>query len=156
VFRGPRQRRQAKRWFGALEDGRKLADVDLPTSAAGPDAIPAPSRWRERDPVAAARLAAVRDAVAAIADDNTVQTQNLLAADVIRRICWQPPQFPDETSVASELAAAGARPWQIALCASAIASALVAPLPANGSASEPGHPRQPTPPAQPATTGSAR
>ncbi|MCW2529785.1 MAG: 3-5 exonuclease [Pseudonocardiales bacterium] len=128
VFRGPRQRRQAKRWFDALEDGRRLNETDLPTSAARPDAIPAPSRWRERDPVAAARLAAVRETVVNIAAENTVQVQNLLAADVIRRICWQPPLHPDESSVSAALAEIGARPWQISLCALAIAAAL-APLP---------------------------
>jgi ribonuclease D len=128
VFRGPRQRRQAKRWFAALEEGRRLNETDLPTSAARPDAIPAPSRWRERDPIAAARLAAVRETVAHIATENTVQMQNLLAADVIRRICWQPPLHPTETSVSAALADIGARPWQIELCASRIAEVL-APLP---------------------------
>jgi ribonuclease D len=124
VFRGPRQRRHAGRWFQALNEARALADTDLPTSAGRGDAIPAPSRWREREPAAAARLSAVRDAIASLADQHQVQLQNLLAADVIRRLCWTPPTTIDEAAVSNTLAELGARAWQIELTVPAIASAL--------------------------------
>ena len=126
VFRGPRQRRHAGRWFQALNEARALPEADLPTSAGRSDAIPAPSRWREREPAAAARLSAVRDVIASLADQHHVQLQNLLAADVIRRLCWTPPDTLDEPAVAAALADLGARAWQIELTAPAIASALEA------------------------------
>ena len=50
--------------------------------------------------------------------------QNLLAADLIRRLCWQPPAEVTTESVSAVLAALGARPWQIGLCAPDLADAL--------------------------------
>ncbi|GAB2464030.1 HRDC domain-containing protein [Jatrophihabitans fulvus] len=125
VFGGPRQRRRLDRWFGALERARALDPAELPTlTAGGGDGIPAPSRWRERDPAAAARLAAARDVVAAAAERHAVLAQNLLASDVVRRLCWEPPRPADEDAVAARLAELGARPWQVELTAAALAAAL--------------------------------
>jgi ribonuclease D len=86
--------------------------------------MPAPSRWRDRDPAAAARLAAARDVVNRVAEENTVLAQNLLASEVVRRLCWQPPASRSEDSIRARLAELGARPWQIELCAAALADAL--------------------------------
>ena len=93
IFGGPRQRRRLDRWFDALETARALPDDELPpvTVHTG-DAMPAPSRWRERDPAAAQRLAAARAAVAALAAEHQVLAQNLLASDVVRRLSWRPPE----------------------------------------------------------------
>ncbi|MEP6852179.1 MAG: HRDC domain-containing protein [bacterium] len=124
VFRGPRQRRSVPRWFSVLQAARTLPDSELPSPAPRGETIPAPSRWRERDPEAAARLAAVRAVVSALAGVHSVQAQNLLAADVVRRLSWQPPPALDDASVAAALADLGARPWQIELCALGLATAL--------------------------------
>jgi ribonuclease D len=135
VFRGPRQRRQVGRWFEALTSARELADDRLPPLAGGEgDGIPPPSRWRERDPVAAARLAQCRLVIAQIAEANVVLAQNLLASDVLRRLAWAPPRPADAPSVRSRLAELGARPWQVELTADALAAALSAP---SGEASTP-------------------
>ncbi len=124
VFGGPRQKRRLERWFAAVAEARALPDTELPpiTSGAG-DGMPAPSRWRERDPEAASRLARARDAITAVAEAHTVLSQNLLASDVVRRVCWEPPTA-DPDAVAARLAELGARPWQIALTAAPIAAAL--------------------------------
>jgi ribonuclease D len=124
VFGGPRQRRRVDRWFRALEAARALPDSELPPLTGTGDGVPAASRWRERDPAAAARLAAVRDVVTRIADEHTVLAQNLLASDVVRRLCWEPPRPATEDAVRTRLAELGARPWQIELCAEALATAL--------------------------------
>ncbi len=124
VFRGPRQRRSVRHWFSVLDAARTLPDSELPNPAGGGDPIPAPSRWRERDPDAAARLAAVRGVIAGLAEVHRVQAQNLLAADVVRRLCWQPPGELDDRSIAAALADYGARPWQVHLCAAPLASTL--------------------------------
>jgi ribonuclease D len=125
VFGGPRQRRQLDRWFSAIEAARALADDELPTTngAAG-DGMPAPSRWRERDAAAAARLGAVREVISALAEAHTVLAQNLLASDVVRRLCWEPPTPATEDTVRARLADLGARPWQVELAAAPIAAAL--------------------------------
>jgi ribonuclease D len=125
VFGGPRQRRRLDRWFAALEAARELADEQLPPlTGSGGDGIPATSRWRERDPDAAARLAAVRAVIARLAEQHTVLAQNLLASDVVRRLAWEPPSPPTEDALRTRLAALGARPWQVGLTAAPLAAAL--------------------------------
>ena len=124
VFGGPRQRRRAGRWFGALEAARALQEGELPALTGPGDGVPATSRWRERDPAAAARLAAARDVINRLAAEHTVLAQNLLASDAVRRLCWEPPQPLTEDSIRSRLADVGARPWQIDLSASPLAAAL--------------------------------
>lgn len=124
VFGGPRQRRRLGQWFAALEDGRAVPDDELPpVTARTGDGIPAPSRWRERDPQAAARLAAARQVVTVLAAQHRVLAQNLLASDVVRRLCWQPPEPLDAPAVRLRLAELGARPWQVELTAVALADA---------------------------------
>jgi ribonuclease D len=123
VFGGPRQRRRVDRWFGALEAARGLPDSELPPLTGPGDGIPSPSRWRDRDPAAAARLVAARDAVTRLAEQHTVLTQNLLASDVVRRLCWEPPTPITDDSIGARLAELGARPWQVELCAGPLAAA---------------------------------
>jgi ribonuclease D len=125
IFGGPRQRRRLAQWFGALEQARSLPESELPPlTGSGGDGMPATSRWRERDPAAAARLAAAREAIAQLADQHHVLAQNLLASDVVRRLCWEPPAPLDEDAVRARLAELGARPWQIELAAVPLAAAL--------------------------------
>ena len=125
VFRGPRQRRQAQRWLGALEAAWALPEDELPpVTGAGGDGMPPPARWRERDPQAADRLDAVRAVVAELAETHTVLAQNLLASDVVRRLSWSPPAEMDEAGITARLTELGARPWQIALTVDHLVAAL--------------------------------
>jgi ribonuclease D len=126
VFGGPRQRRQLGRWFEALASARALTDVELPllTGSDAGDGVPPTSRWRERDPEAAERLARCRVAVTEIAEAHTVLAQNLLASDVVRRVAWAPPQPADPDALRSRLTELGARPWQVELTADRLAAAL--------------------------------
>jgi len=43
---------------------------------------------------------------------------------VVRRLAWQPPDPPGVAEVAADLAAHGARPWQVGLTALPISRAL--------------------------------
>jgi ribonuclease D len=125
VFSGPRQRRQLARWFGAVREALALPDAELPPMTGGSsDPVPPVSRWRERDPAAAQRLAACRGVVSALAERESVLTQNLLASDVVRALAWQPPQPPDEERIRARLTELGARPWQIDLTSAPLAEAL--------------------------------
>jgi ribonuclease D len=126
AFGGPRQRRQLTRWFGAVEHALHLPEAALPAVTGGNgDGMPPASRWRHRDPVAAARLAGCRRVVAQLAEHTTVLPQNLLAGDVVRRLCWEPPKSIDEDAVRAALADLGARPWQIELSAARLTEALL-------------------------------
>ncbi|HTZ43498.1 MAG TPA: HRDC domain-containing protein [Jatrophihabitans sp.] len=127
VFGGPRQRKLAPYWFAALAEGRQTPDAELPPLAAGsidPDAMPAQSRWRDRDPAAAARLAAGKQVVQQVADEHRVVTQNLLAGDVLRRLAWRSVSPLTEDAVRDRLAELGARPWQVELLTAGLTRAL--------------------------------
>jgi ribonuclease D len=129
IYNGPRQRRQAERWFGAVEAAFALAEDELPgMTGNGGDGIPPPARWRDRDPVAAERLAKARAAVAALSTEHHVLGQNLLASEVVRRLCWEPPE-PTQDAVRVRLADLGARPWQIELTLTSLTEALAAAEP---------------------------
>ena len=124
-FQGRGARKHASSWLRAVQRVRGQADTELPGPAMPPPDGPPPThRWQERDPVAAQRLAAVRTVVAALADEHTVPAENLLPPDVVRRLAWQPPDPGGPDEVAGDLAAHGARPWQVSLTALPISRAL--------------------------------
>ncbi len=127
VFSGPRQRRLATRWLGALNSARDLPEAQLPTPALmSPDWMPPPTRWRERFPQAADRLAAGREVVNEVAATYQVLPQNLMAGDLLRRVAWDPPELA-EGPMSDRLRELGARPWQVELIAGELAAAMAAP-----------------------------
>ena len=133
-FTGRASRSQIDRWFSAIEAGR--ASTELPQVRPPSDALPPPRTWADRNPEADARLRAARPAVAAVAEAMGLPVENLLTPDFLRRVAWAPPATVDAPSIASALAALGARPWQLAATAQVIADAFVAPPQSPGEASE--------------------
>jgi ribonuclease D len=124
-FRSRGARRHGPAWQRAVQRVRGQAEAELPGPALPPPDGPPPThRWQERDPVAAGRLAAVRTVVAALADEHTLPAENLLPPDAVRRLAWQPPDPPGVAEVTADLAAHGARPWQVELTALPISRAL--------------------------------
>ena len=131
-FHGRGARRYADRWLGALERARKLRDTDLPPLTIRTDGPPAPRVWAERDPVAAARLATARALITAFSEEHQVPVENMLTPDYLRRVLWKPPDADRadmETAVSEELAALGARPWQIGITAPILTTAILDPKP---------------------------
>jgi ribonuclease D len=124
VFRGRSQRRIADTWLRALRDAAGLPKSELPDPSPPHDGPPPPNRWPDRDPAAAARLAAVRATLAMIAEENRLPIENLLQPDLVRRTCWRPPDRLSNDTVADALRAGGAREWQITLTVDALAVAL--------------------------------
>ncbi len=124
VFRGRSQRRIADTWVRALRAAAGLPKSELPDPSPPHDGPPPPNRWPDRDPAAAARLAAVRASLATIAEANRLPIENLLQPDLVRRTCWRPPEQLSSDSVGDVLRAGGAREWQISLTVDALATAL--------------------------------
>ena len=126
VFGGRSTRRSAGTWFGAIEAARALPESELPPAHLPASGPPPPRSWAERDPAAAARLAALRAGVGAVADAHKLPTENLLAPDHLRRIAWTPPDDASVTGIERTLANFGARPWQVDLTAEVIVAGLAA------------------------------
>jgi ribonuclease D len=121
IFRGRAQRRLTSYWFDALARSYALDAADLPRSTPVSDGPPPVARWADRDPAAAARLAAARSAVATVGEQWSIPVENLLQPDLLRRLCWSPPADGD---VAGVLRAGGARPWQVDLLAELLGEAM--------------------------------
>jgi ribonuclease D len=126
VFGGRNQRRSAETWLAALEAARRSKDP--PEEAEAPNGPPPPSRWGRRKPEAAARLEAARAALGEVSERVHVPTENLVAPDLVRRLCWdwEPAPDPDE-AVDAFLRAGWARAWQRELVDPVLARALQPP-----------------------------
>jgi ribonuclease D len=123
-------RRQARRyettWLEAIDAAVQIPDAQLPAMHLPNEGPPQARLWAAKDPVAAARLAAVREVLASIAAENGLPLENLLTPDYVRRLVWRPPAPATEESVDHALEEYGARPWQRALTVTAI-TPLLAP-----------------------------
>ncbi|WP_328397285.1 ribonuclease D [Nocardia sp. NBC_00416] len=134
VFGGPRQRRYSREWLGAVERARALSEEDLPRMSQPYDGPPPVNRWERRDPAAAARLTRARAVMGQISERVAVPVENLVAPDLVRRLCWDGlPDYRRGPEAAGEVAAAvegflkshGARPWQRELAVEPLAAALI-------------------------------
>ena len=125
-FSGKGTRRRVDQWFRAVQTGLDVPDSELPSSR-GPrsDAPPPPRAWPDRDPAAAARLAAARTVVTDLARAYHLPVENLLQPDLLRRLCWTPPADIEPAAIAEVLVAGGARPWQVELVAGPVSAAFV-------------------------------
>ena len=125
-FSGKGTRRRGEQWFAAIESALALPESQLP-SVRGPrtDAPPPPRAWADRDPAAAARLVVARSVMAELHEEHDVPVENLLQPDLLRRLCWSPPEDQGEDGVAEFLRAGGARVWQVELAAPRLAEAFV-------------------------------
>jgi len=127
VWGGRSMRRQTSTWLPAITAALALPDEELPEPKTAHEGPPPARSWGDREPAAAARLAAARAAMGAVADEHRLPVENLLSPDTVRRLAWDPPPDVDAEVVAGFLRAHGARAWQVGLTAEVLATALVAP-----------------------------
>ncbi|WP_051712343.1 HRDC domain-containing protein [Spirillospora albida] len=118
-------RRHQSAWLRAVARARALADRALPEANLPGDGPPPAHRWADRDPEAAKRLTAARAVVAALADEHTMPSENLLQPDSVRRLAWSPPAESSAAAIAAALRALGAREWQVGLTAQPLAKAFL-------------------------------
>jgi ribonuclease D len=129
----PRNRavaRYQRQWLAAVRRARELPERRLPERTLPNEGPPPPKAWADKNPVAAARLAATRSLLAAFADEHTIPVENVCSPDPLRRVVWTPPEEPTEASFAAALAEHGVRPWQQAIVAPMLAIAFASTPPA--------------------------
>ena len=127
VWGGRSMRRQTATWLPSIEAALALPDDELPEPKAASDGPPPARSWGDREPAAAARLAAARAAVGAVAEERGLPVENLLAPDIVRRLAWAPPGTADLAAVTAFLRDHGARAWQVELTAAVLTAALADP-----------------------------
>jgi ribonuclease D len=120
-FKGRGAERYSMKWVNALQEARELDEGDLPQRSPRSDGPPAARAWAEKDPIANARLQAAREAFAALSEEWSTPTENLLTPDTMRRVLWSPPKTRDADALGAEIgetmSALGARAWQVELTA---------------------------------------
>jgi ribonuclease D len=92
VFSGRAQRRLASAWLDALRRAKALPRSELPDPNPPSNGPPPVNRWTDRDPAAAARLAAARSSITAIAERHRLPVENLLQPELVMRAT--PPPAP--------------------------------------------------------------
>jgi ribonuclease D len=125
-------RRQARKfestWLDVVADVGQLGEDELPPLHIPNDAPPQPRLWAAKDPDAAARLTAVRDALTQLSSRLLLPIENLLTPEYVRRLVWRPPTPVTEETVDDVLARLGARAWQRELTVPVLTELLQAEL----------------------------
>lgn len=111
----PRNRaaaRYQRQWLAAVRRGNELEERFLPERSLPNDGPPPAKAWPDKNPLAAARLAAVRARLTAFAEEHTIPVENVCSPDPLRRVVWTPPSTHTEEAFAAALAGHGVRSWQ--------------------------------------------
>jgi ribonuclease D len=116
-------------WLDSIAAAVTMPEDLWPAMRTNADTLPPIKLWRDKFPEKFAPLSHARAAIELIAEQNEIPVENLITPEFVRRICWKPPVGATSTlsipEVEKALAELGARPWQIALVAPALAAALL-------------------------------
>ena len=123
---GRMARRNSRTWLTAIARAKRIEEHDLPVLTLKADGPPPARSWADRDPVAAARLADARAALATFAHERTIPVENVLSPDHLRRVLWSPPEPATTESLAAAFTALGARPWQVDIAVPVVEAVIAA------------------------------
>lgn len=122
TFTGRASRTYLDTWWAALNEGLNTRDV--PPTRLPQVGIPNHRIWPNRYPEADARLKNARAALVKISEELLLPVENLLTPDLVRQLCWEPPELITPETVSKALKTMGAREWQIGCAAESLATAL--------------------------------
>lgn len=114
----------ARTWLDAVQQALAEPEDELPARRQEGTGLPPTNRWADKQPEAATRLGAVREALAVLSERLLVPVENLLPPAAVRQLAWQPPAEVTAGSVGDALRANGAREWQVEVTAADLARAL--------------------------------
>ena len=116
-------------WLSSVSAALALPDDQWPAMRTNADTLPPIKLWRDKFPEKFAPLSHARVAIELIAQEHEIPVENLMTPELVRRVCWKPPVGATESlclqAVEQALTELGARQWQIALVAPALAAALL-------------------------------
>jgi ribonuclease D len=116
-------------WLSAIESALATPEDQWPPMKSSADTLPPIKLWRDRFPEKYAPLTHARFAIETLAQELFIPVENLIAPEIIRRVCWAPPASStstlDVTAVSEAMAKLGARNWQIEIVAPSVAAALL-------------------------------
>jgi ribonuclease D len=116
-------------WLESITLAVALPEQDWPQMRTNADTLPPIKLWRDKFPEKYAPLSHARVGLEKISEENNIPVENLITPELVRRICWNPPQGSNESlqvaAVETSLLSLGARPWQVNLVGQVIAAALL-------------------------------
>ena len=110
----------AATWISCITDAISMPEDQWPEARSKTDVLPPIKIWRERFPEKYAPLTHARFNLQLRAEELSIPLENMISPELVRRICWQPP----ETSVHEALVALGARRWQAEIASPILEQAL--------------------------------
>jgi ribonuclease D len=110
----------AATWISCITDAIAMPEDQWPETRSKSDVLPPIKIWRERFPEKYAPLTHARFNLQVRAEELSIPLENMISPELVRRICWQPP----ETSVQEALISLGARRWQAEIAAPILEQAL--------------------------------
>jgi ribonuclease D len=122
-FTGRASRSYLDYWWQAIQSALKATSLP-PVKAERTDLIPNHRNWAAKFPEADRRLRHARTALTEISAANNLPLENLLTPDILRQICFAPPEPADLESVGQFLTTLGARRWQVDLTAESITESI--------------------------------
>jgi ribonuclease D len=122
-FNGRGAKKYERVWWQAIERARSLPESELPGSPPRSDSPPPPRTWADKNPQAHDRLEFARNALLDVSEEMNIPLENLLRPDLLRRICWSPPDDGEDV-LRRTMSESGARPWQIDISAPIILEAI--------------------------------
>lgn len=124
-FSGRASRSYLTLWWDAIASAYRAQELPEVRIDRG-DQIPNHRSWPAKFPEVDRRYRQARGDLSEIANKLSIPLENLLTPDLLRQLCFNPPQ--DQGEIAKTLSNLGAREWQIELTANAIAQAFTRSL----------------------------
>jgi ribonuclease D len=125
-FSGRASRTYLDTWWKALDGALQANDYDLPPLKVPQVGIPNHRNWPSRFPEADARLSKLKPVMTALSELHGMPPENILTPDFMRQLAWEPPAELSVATISKALSNAGARDWQVEICAPAFYNALTA------------------------------
>lgn len=119
-------------WLAAVDRARHLPTSELPDPRPSTEGTPNHRSWDRINPLAAQRLARVRNDLAALSEQLLMPRENIISPAVVRDVVWaasggahvESAATPSADELAASLRDAGARPWQVNLISDLMAESI--------------------------------